>query len=121
MIASSTRVDDDARARSRLRIGDNLALRNLPRAAFAPQLADRFNVERPTLHVGVGKVAAIGVGWKPPAEFEGAPFDKRSAFATLTEAKALQAEENRGTEIVVAHESVDILDADIGHCERIVR
>src|SRR6202042_2824428 len=121
MIASSPRVDDDARARGRLRIGNNLAIPRLPRAAFAPQLADRLDVQRPTLHVGVGKVASVGVGGKPSTDLEGAPFDERSAFAAPTEAKAFQAKENRRTEIVVAHQSVDIRDADIGHCERIPR
>jgi hypothetical protein len=93
MIASSARVDDDARARGRLRIGHNLAIRHLTRAAFAPQLADRFNVESPTLHVGIGKVAAVGVGGKPSTELESAPFDESAAFATLTESKTLQAEQ----------------------------
>ena len=92
MIASAARVDDDARARGRLRVGDNFAIRYLPLAAFAPQLADRFDIERPTLHVGVGEVASIGVGGKPPAELERAPFDERSAFAALAEAKTLEAE-----------------------------
>src|ERR1700733_8366000 len=121
MIASSARVDDDARARGRLRISDNFAIRDLPRATFAPQLADSLHVQRPTLHVGVGEVAAVGVGGEPPAELERPAFDERSGFAALAEAKPLQAEQNRRAEIVVAHESVDILAAYFGHGERVVR
>src|SRR5580698_8252152 len=108
MTVSSARVDDDARARSGLRVSDHLAIRDLPGAAFAPQLANRFHIERPTLHVGVGQVAAIGIGGKPSTELERAPFDESAAFAALAESKALQAKENRGAEIVVAHEGVDI-------------
>ena len=66
-------------------------------------------------------MAAVGVGGKPSTELESAPFDESAAFATLAESKAFQAKENRRTEIVVAHQSIDILDADIGHRERIVR
>ena len=66
-------------------------------------------------------MAAIGVGGEPPTDLERPAFDERSGFAALAEAKTLQAEQNRRAEIVVAHESVDILAAHIGHCERVVR
>src|ERR1700722_13674624 len=121
MIASSARVDDDARARSRLRVSDNLTIRDLPRATFAPQLADRLDVQRPTLHVGVGEVAAVGVGGEPPTDLERPAFDENSGLAALAEAKTLEAEQNRRAEIVVAHEGIDILAAGLGRCKRVVR
>src|ERR1700678_1435419 len=121
MIASGARVDDHARARGRLRISDNFAIRDLPRAAFAPQLAHRLDVQRPALHVRIGEVAAIGVGGEPPTDLERPAFDKRSGLATLTEAKTLEAEKNRRAEIVRANEGGDIPTIRPGHCERIVR
>jgi hypothetical protein len=66
-------------------------------------------------------VASVGVGGKPPTELERPTFDERSGFAALAEAKTLQAEQNRRAEIVVAHESVNILAVHLGHCERVVR
>ena len=49
---------------------DERRVLDLARAAFAAQLAHRLDVERPALHVGVGEMAAVGVGRKRAAELE---------------------------------------------------
>src|SRR6185437_13257795 len=106
---SAARVDDGARARRRLHVLHHLAIRYLARAAFTAKLTHRFDVQGPTLHVGIGEMPSIGVDRQRPAQAERAVLYEPSRLALRAEAQPFQAEQHRRAEIVVAHQRVDIL------------
>src|SRR6266851_8379428 len=65
---------------------DQVCTGNLARAALAAHLAHRFDVERPALHIGLGKMPAAGVGRKFSTELELSVGHPGTAFAGPAEA-----------------------------------
>jgi hypothetical protein len=76
---------------------DNLAVSDLPRAAFAAQLPRDFDLMIPRHDVSLGEEAPVGIHRQFAAYFDAAVLGERGGFASLTKTEALERDpgENR--------------------------
>ena len=119
-LPSAAGVDDGPRAGRGLDIGDDFAIRRLPRSALAAQLADRLDVQRPSLHVGVGEMASVGVGRQRAVDSKRSALDEPPSLSARTEAEPFETEQDRRAEVVVGHERIDVAMGDARHPESLL-
>src|SRR4029450_9706609 len=96
-----------------------LTILYLTRTARAAYLLHGLNVERPSLHVGFGQMAARGVARIAPTDREMTFCNKGTTLTDAAVAKALQGEKHCGVKIIVDHQRRDIVVHQPSHTEAV--
>src|SRR5262245_12185646 len=94
---------------------------HLTRAARAAHLLHCLNVERPSLHVRFGQMAARCIGWIAPTDREMTLRNKGTTLTDAAVAKSLQGEKHCGGKIIVDHQRRDIIVNQPSHAEAVCR
>src|SRR5262249_40340659 len=93
------------------------AVLHLARAAGAPNLQHRLEVEGPALHLGLGQMATRCIGRISRAKREMTFRRERPALALVAITETLEREEHSRGEVVVDHESRYVVVARSGRAE----
>src|SRR5215468_5012551 len=90
------------------------AVLHLARAASAPNLQHRLEIERPALHIGLRQMATRCVGRISRTKREMTSRRERPALTFAAITKALEREEHSRSEVVIDHESRHVVVARSG-------